>query len=223
MHYNRTVIWVGQFGIEGGQTREETPWAGVYPDRSHDEEAADLYVVVEPALPGSEEFCGELKTAIGSVFHKSKVSLTGGILRALKAAHEHLRDWNRRSIKEQRVAAGVSCLAVRGQEAYLAQVAPANAAVLHYGFVNLVQPSLVGALEPLGLHEEFWPDFTRVELEEGDRVLLMTPALAGALSEGEISAILKLPAEEVLAAVYRRARSLPNCAALLVAVAPDEG
>ncbi len=216
------MFWVGQFGMEDGQAREATPWAGVYPDRSHDEEASDLYVIVEPALPGSEEFCAELKEAIGSVFHKSKVSLTGGLLRALQGAHEHLRDWNRRSMKEHRVAAGASCLAARGAEAYLAQVAPASAAVLRNGFFQLMEPSLPSALEPLGLNEELWPQFSRIDLEPGDRVLLLSPGLARAIPQQELAAALELPAEDVLPAVYRRARSLPNCAALLVASVADE-
>ncbi len=216
------MFWVGQFGMENGQAKEATPWAGVYPDRSHDEEAADLYVIVEPALPGSEEFCAELKEAIGGVFHRTKVSLTGGLLRALQAAHEHLRDWNRRSMKEHRVAAGASCLAARGSEAYLAQVAPASAAVLSNGFFQLLEPSLPSALEPLGLSEELWPQFSRIELEPGDRVLLLSPGLARAIPEGELASAVELPAEDVLPAVYHRARSIPNCAALLVASVADE-
>lgn len=217
------MLWVGQFGIENGHAREATPWAGVYPGRGQDEEASDLYLIVEPALPGSEEFCNELKEAIGTVFHKTKVSLTGGLLRALRAAHEHLRDWNRRSMKEHRVAAGVSCLAARGQEAYLAQVAPATVAVLRNGFFDLLEPSLPGSTEPLGLNDEFWPQFSRIEMEEGDRILLTTPGLAHSLAPLELAAALELPAEDVLPAIYRRARALPNCAAVLVASVADEG
>ncbi len=216
------MLWVGQFGIADGIAREETPWVGVFPDRGREEDASDLYVVVEPALPGSEEFCSELKTAIGGVFHKSKVSLTGGVLRALKAAHENLREWNRRSLRDHRVAAGVSCLAVHGQEAYLAQVAPASAAVYHDAFLTVLEPAMQDAVEPLGLFEEFWPEFTRFEIQEGDRLLLLSPALAHLLAEDGIASALDLPAEEVLSALYLKARSLPNCGALLVAAVPDE-
>lgn len=216
------MLWVGQFGIADGAAKEETPWVGVFPDRGRDEDASDLYVVVEPALPGSEEFCAELKTAIGSVFHKSKVSLTGGVLRALKAAHENLREWNRRSLKEHRVAAGVSCLAVHGQEAYLAQVAPASAAVYRDAFLTVLEPTMPDAIEPMGLFEEFWPEFTRFEVREGDRLLLLSPGLAQLLEEDGLTAALGLPTEEVLSALYLKARPLANCGALLVAAVPDE-
>ncbi len=217
------MLWVGQFGIAGGEARENTPWLGAFPDHGRAEEPSDLYLVVEPATEGSEEFCEELKEAIGEVFHKEKLSLTGGLLRALKGAHENLREWNRRSLKDHRVAAGVSCLAARpdGREAYLAQVGPASAARCCEGELLLLSPSLPDATEPLGLYDEFWPQFSRFELGVGDRLLLMSPALAQALPPEQLSAALALPPEEALQTLYRQARSLPNCAALLVATLPD--
>src|SRR3989304_4592890 len=110
------MLWVGQFSIVDGEAREESPWVGVFPEsgRVEPEESSDLFVVVEPALEGSEEHCRDLADVIGKQFRERRLSLTGGILRALKAAHESLRDWNRRSLKQHRVAAGVSCLALRG-------------------------------------------------------------------------------------------------------------
>src|SRR3990172_3481671 len=131
------MFWVGQFGVVDGKAQEESPWVGLFPDtgRAHTEETVDLFVVVEPALPGSEDYCRDLSQAIGKQFRERRLSLTGGILRALKAAHENLRDWNRRSLKQHQVAAGASCLALRGgaagtREAYLGQVGPAAAGLL---------------------------------------------------------------------------------------------
>ena len=215
------MLWVGQFGIAEGEAGEHTPWVGVFPDPSPGEGASDLHLIVEPALPGSEDFCAELAEAIGRVFHRRKASLTGGLLRALQAAHENLRQWNRKSLKEHWVAAGVSCLAVRGQEAYLAQVAPASASLYRRGTLWPLAPAIPDAAEPLGLYEEFWPHFSRFELAEGDRLLLLSPSLAETLPPRELAAALSLPAEEMLPALYRQARALPNCGALLVAVLPQ--
>ncbi len=224
------MLWVGQFGIADGEARELSPWVGAFPDTSPGETAADLYIVVEPAVPGSEEFCAQLVEAIGSVFHRRKLSLTGGLLRALRAAHEDLRDWNRRSLREHRVAAGVSCLALRptpadgegGREAYLAQVGPASAALRRRGAVSSLEPGLPDAQEPLGLHEEFWPDFRRFEMEEGDRLLLLSPGLARVVPPQEMAVALDLPPEEALPALYRHAKALPSCGALLVAALPTD-
>ena len=217
------MLWVGQFGITDGEAREKTPWLGAFPGSGPSDEPSDLYLIVEPATEGSEEFCEELKEAISEVFHNDRLSLTGGLLRALKAAHENLREWNRRSLKDRRVAAGVSCLASRGDigEAYLAQVAPASAAHYRKGELFALEPSLPDASEPLGLYDEFWPQFSRFELEDGDRLLLLSPRLAQAIPAEGLTDALAAPHEEALQALYRHARPLTNCAALLVAVLPD--
>jgi len=214
------MLWTAQFGIAAGQAQEETPWIGFFLEDARGPESSDLYLIVQPATAGSTEFCAELKEAIGAVFHSTKASLTGGLLRALQGAHENLREWNRRSMRDNRVAAGVSCLAVRGQDAYLAQVAPASAAFYRERDLRPLQPSLPDAVEPLGLYEEFWPEFSHFEMEAGDRLLLLTPPLARALPPEEPAASLALAPDDVLPALYRSARSLPDCGAVLVAALP---
>lgn len=217
------MLWVNQFGITDGEAREESPWVGVYPEggRVEAQEAADLFVLVEPALPGSDDYCRDLSQAIGKQFREHRLSLTGGILRALKAAHENLRDWNRRSLKRDQVAAGVSCLAVRGDEAYLGLVAPAAAAFLHEGTLARLQPTLPDAAEPLGLHEQFWPDLSHHGLQDGDRLLLLSTGLAAAHSDQELAEALRPPPEETLPLLYRKGREMPYCAAILVASLPE--
>jgi len=222
------MLWVNQFGIVDGEVREESPWVGVFPEggRVEPQEAADLFVLVEPALPGSEDYCRDLSEAIGKQFRERRLSLTGGILHALKAAHDNLRDWNRRSLKQHRVAAGVSCLALRGAaapgwEAYLGQVTPAAAAVLHNGSLARLEPTLPDAAEPLGLHEQFWPDLSRHQLREGDRLLLLSSGLAAALSDRELAEALRPPPEETLPLLYRKGKEMSHCAAILLAALPE--
>jgi hypothetical protein len=218
------MLWIGQFGMEGGEVREKAPWVGAFAaEAGGSEEPSDLYVVVEPATPGSEEFCQDLKEAVGEVFHREKLSLTGGVLRSLRAAHEQLRDWNRKSIKEQRVAAGVSCLALRGNEGYLAQVAPAAAFLYRAGVVMRIEPRLPDALEPMGLYEEFRPDFSHYEFEDDDRLLILSPRLAAVLDEDELASVLAVRGEDALPELDRRARDVPDCGALLIATEPPGG
>jgi hypothetical protein len=213
------MLWVGQFGIVDGKAQEDSPWVGVFPEaaRAESAEVADLFVVVEPALPGSEEYCRDLAEAIGKQFRERRLSLTGGILRAVRAAHENLRDWNRRSLKQHRVAAGVSCLALRDGEAYLGQVAPAAAVLFQDGYLRRLEPTLPDAVEPLGLEEEFWPDLTRHEFRDGDCLLLLSTGLAAALSDDELAEALRLPPEETLPLIYHKGKEMPNCAAVIVA------
>jgi hypothetical protein len=211
------MLWVGQFGIAAGEAREDTPWVGAYPDPGRDEDTSDLYVLLHPALPGSEEFLGEMKDAIGEAFHREKASLTGGVLRALRSAHENLRDWNRRSLREHRVAAGVACLATRDGRGYLAQVAPAAAVWLHGARLNPITPELPDATEPLGLYDDFWPQFTAFDFEEGDRLLLLSPNLLVVLEPEPLTQALQRSGEDALPELYRQARDVENCGALLVA------
>lgn len=219
------MVWVGQFSIVDGEAREEGPWTGIFPDRPRgDLEPSDLYVLVEPALPGSQEFCPQVVEAIGRLFYEHKLSLTGGLLRALRFTHENLREWNRKSLKEHRVATGLSSLVVRGAEAYLAQVGPALAYARQGGRMQPLLPHIPDAQGPLGLEEEFWPAFRRFDLAGGDRLLLTTSNLASALPSEEVDAALALAAEECLPRLYQQARRLSDCAALLLAFdAPSPG
>ncbi|MEK7247047.1 MAG: hypothetical protein AAB092_01100 [Chloroflexota bacterium] len=215
------MVWVGQFGVVDGEAQEDTPWVGIYRDEARDaDDVSDLYVVVEPALPGSEEFVGELKDAIGDLFHQTKSSMTGGILRALRSAHENLRDWNRRSLKDHRVAAGISCLAIRDGEAYLAQVGPSRAIFFHDGKLQEIEPGVPDAKEALGIEDEFYPEFRRFEFAPGDRLLLMSPSLAETLSGAALAEALSLTGEQALPVLYEKARGQQNCGAVLVAAAP---
>jgi hypothetical protein len=218
------MYWVAQFAVRGGEARPESPWIGAYPDPGRAEYASDLYVLVTPAGPGSEEFCTELKDALAEVYHRDKVSLTGGLLRAVQSAHADLEEWNRRSLRDQKVAAGVSCLAA-GEDgrACLAQVAPAAAVHYRPGRMEALRPALPEATEPIGLYDDLRPEFSMIELEPGDRLLLATPGLADALSPEEFRAVLSLEEEEVLPELYRRVRDLPQCAALLIAVVEGDG
>ncbi|MEX1194291.1 MAG: hypothetical protein WD904_00605 [Dehalococcoidia bacterium] len=212
------ALWVGQFGIEGGEARETTPWVGAYPDPGGAEDPSDLYLLVTPALPGSEEFCGEMKDVVAETFHKTKLSLTGGLLNALRGANQNLRDWNKRSLQEHRVAAGVSALAVQDGRAYIGQVAPASAIFYREGELMALEPELPDAREPLGTDDEFHPDFRRFDLEAGDRILLLSPALADVLSEDDLQDAMRRTGEEALPVLYRLARDAGDCAALLVIV-----
>jgi len=212
------MVWVGQFNIIGGQVQEEGPRTGIFLDRNRGEpDVSHLYILVEPALPDSEEFCPQVIEVIGQLFHESKLSLTGGLLRALRSAHESLREWNRKSLKEHRVATGLSCLAVRDDEAYLAQVGPALAYARQRGRTRLAVPHIPDAQGPLGLYEDFWPAFRRYDLSAGDRLLLVTSNLATAIGAEEVDATLALPPEHCLPKLYQGARQLTDCAALLLA------
>lgn len=217
------MLWVSKFGIVDGQPAEESPWVGAFPDNGRAEEPSDLYVIVHPALPGSEEFCADLRDAIGQTFHEQKVSLTGGMLRALQAAHENLREWNSRSLRDHQIGAGATLLAIQGKEAYIAQVGPASAVFYRDFSASEIVPALPDSEGPLGVGDDFWPQFSRLDLTDGDRIVILSPGPADEIGSTTLAAILQLPAEETVKELFRRLReqNAPAIGAVLIAVEPD--
>jgi hypothetical protein len=214
-------IWVGQFCIVGGEAREQGPWLGMFPARGG-ALAADLYVLVEPALPGSEDFCQPLVTVIGRLFRQQRLSITGALLASLRAAHNHLRDWNDRSLREHRVGAGATCLALRGAEAYLAQAGPTMAYCRHQGQLRLLSPQETTAIEPIGIATEFYPTFSRCQVATGDALLLTSTSLPSIANDHVMEGLLALQAQDILPELYSLVRHLPDFAALLIAFLPIE-
>ena len=208
--------WVGRFGIVRGQAQEIGPWQGAFTRREPGEEPAELYVLVHPALPGSEEFCGQMVAVIGRLFERQSLSLTGALIKAISAAHENLRDWNRRSLREHQVGAGLSCLVVQGTLAYLAQVGPSLAYHRGDGVLRRVVPQDPQATAVVGLGEELRPELTRFELSPGDLVLVVSPVLSEIADDEALDALLAADGEQALSEVYLLTRDLPDFSAFLL-------
>jgi len=209
--------WVGRFSIVEGQVREEGPWLGVFLRQLPEDDSRELYVLAEPALPGSEEFCGQLVEVVGRLFQKESLSLTGALLRSLRAAHENLREWNRKSLREHQVAAGATCLLLRGRTAHLAQVGPSLAYFYRNGQLTTVTPQDEGAQAPLGLAEEFRPHIASYDLEPGDLLLVASSRLASIADETAVAGVLARGPDDALPELFLLTRDLLNFSALLAA------
>jgi hypothetical protein len=213
-------IWVGQFSIVGGEAREEGPWTGLFPPRAG--AGTHLYVLVEPAGAGSAEVCQPLAAAIGRLFQQQRLSVTGGILAALRGAHQQLRDWNQKSLRQHWVGAGATCLALQSGEAYVAQAGPSLAYCRQRARLLTVAPPGPPASEPIGTAEEFYPHFSRYPITTGDAMLLAGSSLTTAVGEDVVASLLSLSPQDVLPELYLRVRHLSEFAALLVAFLPSE-
>lgn len=209
--------WVGRFCIVGGHVEEEGPWLGSLVRQRPDDDADELYVLVEPARAGSEEYTSQLVDVVLQLYGKDPLSLTGGLLRALRAAHDHLREWNRRSLREHRVGAGSSSLAMRGREAYLAQIGPSLAYVRSAsGEVRRIEHEASDFDHALGLQDEFDPRLTRLELQPGDLVLLASTRLDTLAPPEHIERLLARGADEALPELYLLCRDEPDIAVVLL-------
>lgn len=209
--------WVGRFCVADGHVDEEGPWLGSLIRQRTDDEADELYVLIEPASPGSEEFTSQLVDVVAQLYNKDPLSLTGALTRSLRAAHDHLREWNHRSLPEHQVGAGASCLALRGADAYLAQVGPSLAYVRRAsGEVRRIHADALDFEHALGVADDFTPKLTRFHLDPGDLVLVASSQLEEIAPREHIERILARGSDDALPEFYLLCKDRPNMALVLL-------
>ncbi|HEY7802487.1 MAG TPA: hypothetical protein VIE40_07415 [Dehalococcoidia bacterium] len=209
--------WVGRFTVVDGHVQEEGPWLGSLIRQRTDDEPDELYILIESAAPGRDEYTSQLVDVIARLYNRDPLSLTGALVRSLKAAHEHLLDWNQKSLKEHRVGAGASALTLRGADAYLAQAGPSLAYVRSAdgAFRRLTAPG-ASFEDALGIADPFEPQLTRLALAPGDLVLLASTALDEIVPPDHVQRILERGADEALPELYRLCRDRPQFSLLLL-------
>lgn len=211
------VTWVGRFCVADGRVEEEGPWLGSFVRQRLDEEADQLYIIVEPASPISEPLASRLVDLIASVYAHDSLSLTGALTRSLQAAHEHLREWNGARSKDEQASAGAICIALRGADAYLAQVGPSLAYQRTAdGAFRRLHAERSDFAQALGTAAEFEPRLTHIALAPGDLVLLASTQLQEIVPEQEVQRILNRGSDEALPQFYLLSRDRPNMALVLV-------
>ena len=225
MHRRNMAVrtWVGRFCVDGGRVEEEGAWLGSLIRQRPDDEPDELYVLIEPAGDGSAEYTAQLVDVIARLYHKDPLSLTGALTRSLRAAHEHLREWNRRSLPEHRVGAGASCLALRGTDAYLAQAGRSLAYVLtasgNFRRIEAEQHDFEGSL---GVAERFEPHLIRLKLDPGDLVLLASSRLDAIAPADHVRRVLERGADEALPEFYLLTRDEPQMSLVLLSCFEEE-
>ena len=213
-------IWVGRYAIVGGEVREHGPWL-VERDSYRDDEELRLLVLADPVDERSFEFAPEVAEAVAELFTRESLSITGGLLRALRQAHINLAEWNRRSLREHRVAVGLTCVAVRGGDVTIAQVGPGAVYIAGPEGVRRLSTEGEDAARPLGGPEDIEPQFFSTHLG-GHTLLLLTGSVDQLIGTNAIGEALRVGAERTLAELYRRTRGVEDMtAAVIVEVADD--
>ncbi|TAK75848.1 MAG: hypothetical protein EPO16_08240, partial [Dehalococcoidia bacterium] len=209
------TTWVGRYAIVGGEVQEHGPWL-VDRQRHREDEVLRLLVLTEPADTRSAEFCKEVAEAIAAIFARESLSITGGLLRALRQAHGNLSEWNRRSLREHRVSIGVTCVAVRDGEATIAQVGPGVAYLAGPERIERLTTEGTPAAQPLGGDAPIEPMFRATPLR-GHEILLLSSAAEPVIGQDAIEEALVVGPERALAELFRRTRDVSDMAAVLVA------
>ncbi len=207
--------WVGRYAIVDGQVREHGPWL-VDRRREREDETIRLLVLAEPADRRSAEFCSEVAEAVAALFARESLSITGGLLRALQQAHTNLAEWNRRSLREHRVAVGVTCVVIRDGEATIVQVGPGLAYVSGQHSMTRLSTEGLPAAAPLGGPDEIEPRFTATDIS-GREVLLLTSTVEEIIGLRQVEESLAAGPEGALAELFRRTRDVTDMTAVLVA------
>lgn len=215
---DRTVemtVWVGRYAMVSGQVREHGPWLVDRVRRREDEELR-VVILTEPVDQRSAEFCNEVAEAVAALFARETLSITGGLLRALRQAHANLAEWNRRSLREHQVAVGVTCAIVRDNEVLLAQAGPGIAYARQGNTIRRLSTEGQPASTPLGRSDPIEPLFTSFSLVDGE-LLLLTENAERALGAHTIEGALRAGPEQALAQIFPHTRALTDMTAVLIA------
>jgi hypothetical protein len=200
--------WVARFVVDHGRVTEEGGRLRSFYRRRIDEPDVDLHLLGEPRGASGEELGAQAIEAIGRAFAAEKLSLTGGLLRALAATHQTLLDWNRRSVARDQVALGVAAVALQGARAYLAQTGPSLAYFRHGGALKRIVPEEIG-LVALGEPGHAGPEVRGFDLEPGDVLIVASPAIESLLDRDTLEGLLERGTEEALPELYLFTRDLP--------------
>ncbi len=211
-------ISVGRFAIVEGDVQEHGPWL-VEQTRDGDPRVVRLIVLVEPVDERSAEFCEEVAGAVADLFVSEELSLTGGLVRAMRRAHANLAEWNRRSLREHRVAVGVTCVVLRNGEATIAQAGPGLVYLLSSDGARRVTTAGEPAASPLGSEGEITPQFVAAQTEDTS-ILLLSSFAETTAGPSAISRVFSSHPERLLTDLFVQVRNVPDVHAVVITDAP---
>jgi hypothetical protein len=214
------TTWVARFVVDHGRVTEEGGRLRTFQRRRLDEADVDLHVIAEPAGNKGEELAAQALDAIGRLFQQDKLSLTGGLQRALTETHQTLREWNRRSLPRDQVSIGVTAAMVRDNLVYLAQAGPGLVFVRRDGVLVRHEP-LPDAAAALG-EGELAPSLRRFELAAGDMIVAASSSLETILDDATLAGMLDRGSDEAMPELYLLTRDLPNFALLAISCHESE-
>jgi len=211
---------VARFVVDHGRVTEEGGRLRTFQRRRLDEPDVDLHALAEPSGVKGEELGAQALDAIGRLFQQDKLSLTGGLQRALAGTHQTLQEWNRRSLPRDQVSIGVTAAMVKDNLVFLAQAGPGLVYVRRGGVLVRHEP-LPEAAASLG-EGELSPSLRRFELADGDLVIAASTSLQTILDDETLAALLSRQTEEAMPELYLLTRDLPNFALFAISCHESE-
>ncbi len=191
------------FSLVDGELQEKAPnisvseRSAVVPQRKG---RGSLYVLVETigSFPDHAQAQRQIVGIVQEYFHTSG-SITAGIRAVIKAANVYLFEENLNAPREQRGVAGVTCVVLKDQDAYIGQLGPAL--LYHIGkgvFQILPRESTwltckkledvdISRHPPLGVRRDVEPELFHLRVQEGDILILASTPLAKLASKAQMA------------------------------------
>jgi hypothetical protein len=214
--------WSGQFHVMQSEPRQFGPYAGVFHGPGSVAVSPELYLVVEPLSPHVAPAIADLLPKLGNVFEREGLSLTGALIRCIAVAHEQVRAWNLKSMPSHRAGLAIAGIALRGEQAYLAQAGPAVSYLRRGSELRRLVPPQEAAT-PVGLAETSQPDFNYFALRPGDTFLLAFHSIERRLEQDDVRNLLGERPDRCLNHLYEAVDGEGEFAAIVLAIEPPEG
>jgi hypothetical protein len=216
--------WVARFVVDHGRVTEEGGRLRSFQRRRLDESDVDLHILAEPYGDKGPDLAAQALEAIGRLFLQDRLSLTGGLNRALRSTHATLLDWNKRSLPRDQVAAGITAAIVNGSVVYLAQCGPSLAYLRRNERLERLVPVDPAANVPFG-EGEIEPAIRRLDLAAGEMVLVASQSLSEVVDDRTLAMMLDRGHDEALPELYLLARDLQDFALFLISCreGPSDG
>ena len=216
--------WVARFVVDHGRVTEEGGRLRSFQRRRLDESDVDLHILAEPYGDKGPDLAAQALEAIGRLFLQDRLSLTGGLTRALRSTHATLVDWNKRSLPRDQVSAGITAAIVNGTVVYLAQCGPSLAFLRRNDKLERLVAVDPSSNVPFG-EGELEPAVRRLDLAAGEIVLVASQSLSELVDDRTLAMMLDRGHDEALPELYLLARDLQDFALYLISCreAPSDG
>jgi len=198
------TVWktlVSSLSLADGRRRDNPPEIGaveataeIPPGSQH---KGNLYVLCELSAPAEtwDDASTQIVDLAIRTFFESPGSVTAGLRQTVLAVNRHLANTNATSIAGQEVWAGMTCVALREHDLFIAQGGPALTHVLHRGGLQTYPepdsaPEGVAPPQPLG--ETLRPDIElfHCSIAHGDVLLLAASHLPHLANTEQVVAAL---------------------------------
>lgn len=192
----------------------------------------NLYVIVEVAGEGMgrDELCQLLLETIHKEYFRAPGGITAGLRQAIKAANAQLFRENRDRPTAERLIGGISCVALRENDAYIGQAGPALVYAAHKGELArypeaspwLDSPPLQwvdeGYAVPLGVRRDVDIDLFHCRVQPGDTIVLAETALTQIVGQDRIANAVVYQEVDMALAHLKRLASGRDCSALVIEI-----